>query len=448
MSNNVLQGQEYIKSVNHNDDINPIVQEWGNKRIMSCSNTNFNDMKSRFYMFSDGSNALDVEEIDVGIINDFKVVGDYVFFCGSSPNGMGGQEAIMGYFNLTLFPSAPVTYLPVPSCTKFKKIVSEGYQPRSLKMFLTGVDVYGQDRVVEIIYNAYGVIPTWYVRTTTANYDYIFDDLVLTDNYCVVTARSKYPSSSANVSEDSTDNTRAPAFRLGFVLYFDRYAPFPSSSLATLHYNELPYKCKLDNEIMIDSCGGDWVIVATSKHSGFEAAPTVYVDAFNGINHYKTVFFDIHSHIYDLKDICFNKYSNTLEVLLFNEEDSSSHIYSLNQPMAYGPWPITANGHVFYGYRINSLCHLIHSYPDHFIASGTTKFNDPVAHVFGYHFNKWSWCSSLVYEDVTDWKYDYITKYETPEYTDVIHVENILETANYHRIFETKCEHRLFDNDR
>ena len=114
----------------------PYCEGMGNYKVISsskCGHMNF----SHFYLVQDSTNTVSIEEVDVNLINDFVVKGDYVFFCGNTTR-KSVQSGIFGYFNLNQFPNAPITYLRISECTTFSKIATNGYNSNSMRVFLTG----------------------------------------------------------------------------------------------------------------------------------------------------------------------------------------------------------------------------------------------------------------------------------------------------------------------
>ena len=74
----------------------------------------------------------------VACVNDFEIYDKTAYFAGSNTDGVG----IMGYFDLTTFPTTTVKICPVPVMATFERL-DVGVCNNTLHVFLTGEEVLG-----------------------------------------------------------------------------------------------------------------------------------------------------------------------------------------------------------------------------------------------------------------------------------------------------------------
>lgn len=388
-----LSGQEYTKYIYDDNTHDPIIKEYGAKRVLGVNK----DSRCRFYLYGDDSTYANYKEIEIAHINDFKVVGDYVFFCGYNYEH-NSKVAVMGYFNLLNFASSVVSYLPVISFSEFEKIAPCKYNPNSMKHMIIAVDNNGYEYMVEVQFTTYGVMyPTWFVRSAML-YDFygdelIFDDIAITDTFYVVTARPKPMLYYDNIdSIDNADVTRLQ--NIGYILYFKRVTSFPTSSLSHYDISVLPYQ-HVYYPILIEKCVNNYFVTATV--SDIYRPNRIFIDAFDGLSQMHSISFAPNFDYTTLECMSFNNYSNELEVVVKDMYDGHSidnktRIYTFNQLMTVFPIPATA--HVFDGYNIKSLCYLNNT-NDNFIASGyCLGDNSGNPYIFKYHYFIWNDCTS------------------------------------------------------
>ena len=352
---NTLFAQEFIKEIYGMDDDHPIVREWGSYRVVSSSKIGHNSL-SHFYLVQDNSSIVAIEEVNINMINDFVVSGDYVFFCGNTTHN-NAQSGIMGYFNLNQFPNAPITYLTITECKTLSKIATFGYNSTSMRTFMTGIDTGDHSRVVEVLYTTYGgMMPGWRVYTTRVEnltgYQYFFDDLVLLDTTLVVAGRYMNP------------NTSQVA-RNGYLFYFGLNNVYPTPALSHCTRKDLGIGSIVE-PLLLEKCSNNYFVVAEKNYTSSTNSYKVYLTSFNNYAYHSRMRFSPSGFDYVMKDMAFNADSNILDFLIFTG-NYESIIYNFNPSMAFSSR--TASGRLYQDYHLNSLCYL-NSSPKHFIAAG------------------------------------------------------------------------------
>lgn len=373
--------QERISSINGMDDDTPIVREWGNYKVISsskCGHMNF----SHFYLVQDSTNTVSIEEVDVNLINDFVVKGDYVFFCGNTTRN-SVQSGIFGYFNLNQFPNAPITYLRISECTTFSKIATNGYNSNSMRVFLTGVDTAGHSRIVEALYTSYGgiIMPAWRVYTTkrqdVGGCQYVFDDLILVDTTLVVASRYMNPNSSAPAS-------------YGYVLYFGLNTVYPTPAVSHCIIKKMSIGDIVD-PIILEKCNDSRFVVAFKSYSSSDNSYKSYLAFFNNITCYSLVRFAPPNSNYSFKDMAFDGVSNILDVLV--AESWNSAIYNIDQSAVYSSSVVTCR--IYHNYKLNSLCYLNNA-ANHFFSVGNNYNDVNSPYLIKYKYSAVGTCSETV----------------------------------------------------
>ncbi len=399
-ANNNTNGQEYIKEITTQLPSKQIIREWGDLRVMSTKRNNINGC-TLFHVFNDNITNLQVETIiGVNEVNDFEIVGDYAYFCGNKliyNSTTTDTMGVFGFFDLNLLPNAPITVLDIPECTTMNKIA---LSDDGDDFYMTGIDTTGTHRVVEVHYSTlYSGLPTWYMFSSPifneTNYYYLFDDIALSDGHLVVTAR-RMRTLTLQDNQSNTDSTRLAGF--GRILFFNTsslsISPSPSSSIPVLSYCNVKYiqGTSITDPLLIEYCGNDWFVVV-SKSMRSSIYPPYNIYAFNGLTFARRISYTPASNNLALKDVSLNRNNNILEVLFIDTTRQNSYIYNFDQTMS--TTQVTATGHKYSNYIINSLCYLS-SKTNYFIAAGMHKTYTAESYVFNYPWNIGNGCFQSV----------------------------------------------------
>lgn len=156
--------------------------------------------KSTFMLVASGMDTIPTMYFENYFVNDFEIVGKAVYFCGYRLDG-GMKKAIFGYFNLSSIPNGPVSYFELDTCTELKKL--DCYQIEDMTYYenhivMTGTTGTRSNVLVDKIMGGtipYPPFPPYPLSLCEVyfsnNENESFDDVMVTDNYVVVSTRNK-----------------------------------------------------------------------------------------------------------------------------------------------------------------------------------------------------------------------------------------------------------------
>lgn len=144
---------------------------------------------SSFMLVTEGVIAVPAMYMEPLFVNDFEIMRDKAYFCGYTMSGET-RQGILGYFELSTFPSCTVSYYNVSDCKEMIKL--DVYSPGAVqekKMVATGTtDGVRSDALAELTLFA---SPTFnlQIHVSYGEHEY-FDDVAQTSGHIVVSSRN------------------------------------------------------------------------------------------------------------------------------------------------------------------------------------------------------------------------------------------------------------------
>lgn len=190
--------QEYIRGADHYLYCDTsIVRTKGKDTVLTYYH---NHNKSVFMLMVSGTNPVPALFIEPVYVNDFELYDNVVFFCGYKDDG-GVKKGVYGLFLISTLPSSTLSYVVVDTCTELKKLEYYIYHDILYEeIHLAMIGTTGKLNNVLIHALPGGTMPTppfpaypfcGYSVYFSNNDNEFFDDVAVTENYVVVSTRSK-----------------------------------------------------------------------------------------------------------------------------------------------------------------------------------------------------------------------------------------------------------------
>ncbi len=176
----------------------------------------------------------------VACVNDFEIYDNTAYFAGCNTDGVG----IMGYFDLTTFPTTTVKICPVPVMATFERL-DVGVCNNTLHVFLTGEEVLGGGHMADA-----RLVGTdqwrFEISVNTALVDR-FDDVAV-------------------LSSGVAFSGRKTADKKGYMFFF--LAPVMGSSIFPNYPDYLNFSGFFSGRILLDAGSGDDFTYVSQTASG------------------------------------------------------------------------------------------------------------------------------------------------------------------------------------
>ncbi len=290
-------------------------------------------------------------------VYDFEILDDIVYFCGTSAN----NTAVMGYFSLTNFPMTPVYTCTIPLMSSCRKL-EVGYLNGTRHVVMTGDAILGTSHIVDardMGSNQWNFIISYFNDKIN-----IYDDVAITDNYVVISAR------------DTSKN--------GYFYRFD-YPANNTSLLPQLGKIYIRFNLNFSGEILLDRCLGDTLAYSAMIGSGNFVIGLYNVHAYNTYNQYRAST----SGNYLLTQFKYNSSVRQANTLIYNSTSGSTEIYKIGQTAGPGGNLIIPTGHKYDG---ESLLSLDTKSVGWFIASGWG--DNGYLRIYRYTNTAWQQCAT------------------------------------------------------
>ena len=296
-------------------------------------------------------------------VADFEIVNNILYFCGTSLS----NTAVMGYFSLTNFPSTLVYTCTVPLIGNCRKLEA-GYFNGTRHVLMIG-DALGTSHIIDA--RDMGSNQWNFNISTYSDNDDFYDDVAVTDNYVVVSAR--------NVAGNT-----ARLYR------FDQ----PAANSPLLPQINIPYMIpnhSCQGEVLLDECVGDTIAYLTRTSStGF----AVGICSMPG--NFQTCHIRLASNTnpFELKDIKYNASVRRADAMMYDLANGSTSIFHITHPIisvGIFPWVTSYSytGHLFNNQKLLSLDALGNG---RFIASGSGFNENGLLDLNKYIYDTWLLC--------------------------------------------------------
>lgn len=295
-------------------------------------------------------------------VTDFEIVNNILYFCGISAN----NTAVMGYFSLTNFPSTLVYTCTVPMISNCRKLEA-GYFNGTRHVLMVG-DALGTSHIIDA--RDMGSNQWNFNISTYSSEDDFYDDVAVTDNYVVISAR------------DTAGKAR---------LYRFNYpaANFPLLPQYNVSYMIPNHSCQ--GEVLLDRCVGDTVAYLTRTSStGFAVGICSMPGNFLACH----IRLASNTNPFELKDIKYNASVRHADAMMYDLANGSTSIFHITHPIILGgltPWIISYSytGHLFNNQKLMSLDALSNG---RFIASGSGFNETGLLDIYRYKYDTWLLC--------------------------------------------------------
>lgn len=308
--------------------------------------------------------------MDALIISDIEILDrKIVYYCGIRHNmNSNTRKGVFGYFDLSSFTTGS-SYNEVELPTQ---LINDNIYPEKIDIYTVGDTVHlvmvantpmggggakpHNGTIIEAI--SQGLFPAswdiYYAQNSTLRYD----DIAVTENYVVATARNT--STNAGYTVSFNKSTTSSSF-------------IPLTSPYTHPHSA--YFFHANDTILIEACEHDYYATVTYSN---DIAPNgaVAVYAHNPTGLYATIYMPPLPGVDPLlqvRDIKYNPYRKTLNLLQhFKHHDTiTSAIFHLDTTLANpANYPTSVLGHAYYNkHKLSSIDRLLYK-PNHIIASG------------------------------------------------------------------------------
>lgn len=309
-------------------------------------------------------------------VTDFEIVNNILYFCGTSAN----NTAVMGYFSLTNFPSTLVYTCTVPLIGNCRKLEA-GYFNGTRHVLMIG-DALGTSHIIDA--RDMGSSQWNFNISTYSSGDDFYDDVAVTDNYVVISARD-------------TAQHSAHLYRFNY----------PTANLPLLPQYNVSYivpNHSCQGEVLLDRCVGDTVAYLTRTSStGF----AVGICSMPG--NFQTCHIRLASNTnpFELKDIKYNASVRRADAMMYDLANGSTSIFHITHPIILGgliPWVTSYSytGHLFNNQKLLSLDALGNG---RFIASGSGFNEYGLLDIYRYKYDTWLQCFNSTLISMTDLKF-------------------------------------------
>lgn len=342
---------------------------------------------SSFMIVTPGATSINTWYIKPVFVNDFEVVGKSVYFCGYKLED-NVKKAVFGSFNLNYFAADTLQYYVLDSCTELKKLdhylYTEGLTYWERHLVMTGTTGGRSDVLAHTVIGA--TVPASPLPPFTFsgcdvyfsdNEDENFDDVAVTDNYVVVSTRTK----KQGMPLIDFMQFELPTFASASVLYSNiKHLMLWSPDAETPVFLE---------HVTLDS------YAAVYKVNGYSKMAMLLLNAPITLNGSVEIFGDENQTIVPI-DIKFNKKSYVFDILARNERYRDNPDLMSVPMQIYHVTPNVINNLVTYGdgtkytnkfYYLWSIDPLKESI--FFVASGGAA---ELTRLFKYRHNNWSPC--------------------------------------------------------
>lgn len=291
----------------------------------------------------------------VACVNDFEIYDKTAYFAGCNTDGVG----IMGYFDLTTFPTTTVKICPVPVMATFERL-DVGVCNNTLHVFLTGEEVLGGGHMADA-----RLVGTdqwrFEISVNTALVDR-FDDVAV-------------------LSSGVAFSGRKTADKDGFIFLFPTLSMSPSIFSAAANY--LYFTPSVMGRILLSAgAGGDFAYAFQSTSDIDEVGflnGTTLIQRYNmGTvpNTYRTI------------DLSHGQMGNRAELMMSDNGLYAKEIFSANSTSGFTPVPIPPfPGHAFLDEQMHSL-DAVGGTGGLYVAAGVGAYDGNLA-IYRYNRNNW-----------------------------------------------------------
>lgn len=152
---------------------------------------NYNQVSTFSLVASNDSNVWTIY-IEPIVVKDFEVFENMVFFCGYRVEEEV-KQAVIGYFYLNLFPNNEVYYRYVDDCKELRKLdvyeIKESQFEKEIHLVSTGTTGTRSNVLIDMPVFSPSLVNCYVQISNDENES--FDDVAVTQNYVVVSSRSK-----------------------------------------------------------------------------------------------------------------------------------------------------------------------------------------------------------------------------------------------------------------
>lgn len=351
-----VNGQEFTKEMTNIKGASSIIRSWTNKIYMVSG---LNNNVPFFAEINDVGITTDILHLTkiASYVYDFEILNDTLYFCGTKW-GVEGATAVMGYFCLTSFPSVQVYACTVPLMASCQKL-EVGHFNGTRHVVMTGNAILGTSHIVDardMGSDQWNFNIPYY----TDEID-VYDDVALTDNYVVVSARDT-------------------ALKEGYLCLFDQPAA-NSSLMPQSNAQYLKFMHDVYGNILLEHCTADTIAFLTQYAANGYA--TSILDVTNPVFSTERLF-PVSTDIMTMDDIRYNIYARRADVLMQNLTAGASEVLHV----AFSP-STTVMGHQYYGENLLSLDELTNGY---FVAVGIASSGS--LGIYRCSFNSFPICST------------------------------------------------------
>lgn len=283
-------------------------------------------------------------------IHDFEILNNEdVYFCGERYEWDGNYNTVLkgvfiGHFTMTDFRNTPqggfLNIDTIPLLNIIGLIHTKKMDVFSDNIGVIHVVVTANAPNGSYIVDAYtSGGGSWDVVTTPGvSQSETYDDVAITENFVIVSARSV---------------SKSP----GSILVFDKptsgASVFPPPMVSFTRVT-LPYS--VDGEILLEACEND--VFVSACHSAGDSA--IYISGFDGTTHLSTIGMPLNNSLSpssQLKDISYSPYMQDLEILQYSlfGYDTASIVYHIRPNVLVDPNPVVYGNY----YKCQTLCSIV-----------------------------------------------------------------------------------------
>ena len=290
-----------------------IIRQWRADKWLCYNRGKANE----FYMVSPNGSTTPYMtlENDSIMITDFEIFDDVVYFCGYK--AANTYNAMMGYFPLATFPNSIVKYSTIPDVFSFNRMDVFSAE-NQVHVVMTASKTYGEARevytIVDAMENSDG---SWmYYVLDDPEKSLHFDDVAVTDNFVVFTARS--------LRDDNYDS-----FNTTELWYFDK----PTIYGVPVFLTSVDIRCLYNwpkGQVIIEHLYSDKFIIALRKGSD-----VIVSSLYDGLFYNNTCKLILNDSIdtREVLDIKYNKSSDRYDILTCHPQNESLTSRILTVPL-------------------------------------------------------------------------------------------------------------------
>ena len=334
-----------------------------------------------FFIYEDGmtqGQPLDCIALPENLyVNDIFVRGSDVYFCGKRVLSNSQEEAVLGMFSATNFPSCSVYTFAPSGFSEFGMMIGyDMFENGSLSaphIMMTAKRTNGEWTLVEGPTPSVGNNVTWEYdkMSAPANWalsGHVFQDMATTKDYILVTSSKR------------SEFLPSPNDRLKLYNQYVWYLPKPSNRQISTPFSgikRIEYSFGVhDDVLLVNGCGDNQYVLVSDV-----SLPRICIDLCDGFQLTRRSY---RNGSYELRDMKWNDHSQEMDVLVVDFNENRPHFWHLPLSLLRSP----ANGNAYeHVTKYSSLDCYTFDYirgTDFFIGSGNGHF-----HAFKYKYNSW-----------------------------------------------------------